>query len=135
VKGDKVYMPLDYEIACNADLNNRELLIIIITINYNKKKVLAIIILQGIYHLRGHFQKERDGGILLARSLISFINMRLGIKYLSHFHKDCPPSHPRAYEVLIFNNYNSHLLNEFLNILLKALNSAIPTAYAITHLF
>jgi hypothetical protein len=48
-------MLLDCEVIYNANPNNRELIIVIATINYNKKKVLAIIIFKGVYHLQGHF--------------------------------------------------------------------------------
>ena len=115
VKRDKVYMLLDCEVVYNADPNNRELLTVVATINYSGKKVLAIIIFKGAYYLRGHFQKELDGGILLARSLTSFTNTRLSIKYLRHFFKYCPPSRLKAYRVLIFDGHDFHLSDEFLN--------------------
>jgi hypothetical protein len=55
VKGDRVYMLLNYKVIYNTNPNNRELIIVIATINYNRKKVLAIIIFKGAYYLRGHF--------------------------------------------------------------------------------
>jgi hypothetical protein len=43
-----VYVLLDCEVMYNADPSNRELVIIVATINYSRKKVLAIIIFKGI---------------------------------------------------------------------------------------
>jgi len=115
VKGDKVYVPLDCEIVYNADPQNRELVTVVATINYGGKRVPAMIIFKGAHHLRGHFQKELEGGILFARSPTGFTNDRLGLKYLQHFHKYCPPSRPGAYRILIFDGHGSHLSNAFLN--------------------
>jgi hypothetical protein len=108
-------VPLDCEVIYNANPSNRELVIVIATINYGKKKVLAIIIFKGAYHLREHFQKELNGGICFARLLTSYINNRLGLKYFCHFYKYCLPSRLGAYKVLIFDGHSSHLLNDFFN--------------------
>jgi hypothetical protein len=48
-------MLLDYKVIYNTDPNNRELVIVVATINYNRKKVPIIIIFKGAYYLRGHF--------------------------------------------------------------------------------
>jgi hypothetical protein len=110
-----VYVLLDYDVVYNADLNNQELITVVATINYGGKKILAMIIFKGVYHLRGHFQKELDGGIYFARSPKGYTNNRLGLKYLRHFYKYCPPSRLGAYRVLNFNRHGSYLLNDFLN--------------------
>ena len=55
VTGDIVYVLLDYEVVYNADLDNRELVIVVATINYGRRKVLVYIIFKGVYYLRGHF--------------------------------------------------------------------------------
>jgi hypothetical protein len=115
VKGDRVYVLLDCEVVYNADPNNRELVIVIATINYGRKKVLAMIIFKGAYYLRGHFQKELDGNICFARSLTSYTNNRLRLKFLRHFNKYCPPSRLSAYRILIFDGHSSHLSKDFLN--------------------
>jgi hypothetical protein len=42
-------------VVYNADLDNRELVIVVATINYGRRKVPAYIIFKGVYYLRGHF--------------------------------------------------------------------------------
>jgi len=108
-------VPLDCNIVYNADPGNRELVTVVATINYGGKRVLAMIIFKGAYYLRGHFQKELNGGICFARSPTGYTNNRLGLKYLCYFYRYCPPSRPGAYRVLIFDGHGSYLLNEFLN--------------------
>jgi hypothetical protein len=108
-------VPLDCEIVYNADPENRELVTVIATINYGGRKVPAFIIFKGAYHLQGHFQPGLDSGITFRRSPTGFTNDRLGLRYLHHFNKHCPPSRLGAYRILIFNGHGSHLSNTFLN--------------------
>jgi hypothetical protein len=82
IKGDTVYVLLDYESAYNADPDNRELVIVVATINYSGRRVPAYIIIKGAYHLRGHFPPTLDSGIEFGRSPTGYTNNRLGIKYL-----------------------------------------------------
>jgi hypothetical protein len=51
VKEDKVYLPLDSEVAYNANPNNRVLVTVVATINYAGKKIPAMVIFKRAYHL------------------------------------------------------------------------------------
>jgi hypothetical protein len=55
ITGDRVFVSLDCEAIYTADPSNRELVTAVATINYSGKKVLAMVIFKGAYHLRGHF--------------------------------------------------------------------------------
>jgi hypothetical protein len=116
VKGDIVYVPLDCEVVYNADPDNRELVTVVATINYGGRKVPAYIIFKGAYHLRGYFLRTLDGGIEFARSPTGFTNNRLGLRYLEHFIRHCPPLRIGAYRILIFDGHSSHLSDDFLHL-------------------
>jgi hypothetical protein len=66
----------------NTDLDNRELVIVVAIINYNKRRVPAYIIIKGAYYLRGYFLLTLDNSIEFSRLPTSYTNNRLGIKYL-----------------------------------------------------
>jgi hypothetical protein len=55
VTGDIVYVLLDYEVVYNTNPDNRELVIVVATINYSRRKVPIYIIFKGVYYLRGYF--------------------------------------------------------------------------------
>jgi hypothetical protein len=55
IKGDIIYVLLNCEFIYNANLNNRELVIIVAIVNYSKRRVFTYIIIKRAYHLRGHF--------------------------------------------------------------------------------
>jgi hypothetical protein len=74
VTGNRVYISLNCEAIYNTDLENRELVIVVVTINYGAIKVLAIIIFKGAYHLRGYFKNDLDDNILFTRSATRFSN-------------------------------------------------------------
>ena len=114
IRGDIVYVLLDCEVVYAADPDNRELVTVVATINQGGKKVPAFIVFKGAHHLRGHFHTSLDGGIEFARSPTGFTNDRLGVRYLYHFNKHCPPSRLGRYRILIFDSHGSHLSNEFL---------------------
>jgi hypothetical protein len=101
-------------VVYNADPDNRELVIVVAIINYSRRKVPAYIIFKGAYHLRGYFPRTLDGSIEFARSPTGFTNNRLGLQYLKHFIKHCPPSRTGAYRILIFDGHGSYLSDEFL---------------------
>ena len=48
-------MSLDCDLIYSANSDNRELLMIIATINHGRKRVPAMIIFKGAYHTRQHF--------------------------------------------------------------------------------
>jgi hypothetical protein len=98
----------------NADLDNRELVIVMAMINYGRRKIPAYIIFKGAYYLRGHFPRILNGGIEFARSPTSFTNNRLGLQYLKYFIKHYPPSRTGAYRILIFDGHSSYLSDKFL---------------------
>jgi hypothetical protein len=74
VTGNRVYISLNCEAIYNTDLENRELIIAVVTINYSAIKVLAIIIFKGAYHLRGYFKNDLDDNILFTQSATRFSN-------------------------------------------------------------
>lgn len=115
VTGDRVYVSHDCEAIYNTDSENRELVIAVATINYGGTKVPAMIIFKGAYHLRGHFKNQLDENILFARSPTGFTNYRLGVCYIKHFDRFCPPSGPGRYRILIFDGHGSHIIREFLD--------------------
>jgi hypothetical protein len=115
VTSDRVFVSLDCEAIYNADLDNRELVTAVATINYGGTKVPAMIIFKGAYHLRGHFKNELDDNILFARSPTGFSNHRLGVCYARHFDRFCPPSRPGRYHILIFDGHRSHISRDFLD--------------------
>jgi hypothetical protein len=101
-------------VVYNANPDNRELVIVIAIINYGGRKIPVYIIFKGAYYLRGHFPRILDSGIEFARSSTGFTNNRLGLQYLKHFIKHCPPLRTGAYRILIFDGHGSHLSDEFL---------------------
>jgi hypothetical protein len=103
-------------VVYNTNPDNRELVIVVATINYGRRKVPVYIIFKGVYYLRGYFPRTLNGGIEFARSPTSFTNNRLGLQYLKHFIKHYPPSRIGAYRILIFDGHSSHLSNEFLHL-------------------
>jgi hypothetical protein len=115
VTGDQVYVSLDCEAIYNADPDNRELVTAVATVNYGGRKVPAMIIFKGAYHLRRHFKNDLDGNILFARSATRFTNDRLGIAYIKHFDRFCPSSQRGRYRILIFDGHGSHISNDFLD--------------------
>jgi hypothetical protein len=115
VTGNRVYVSLDCEAIYNADPDNRELITAVATINYGATRVPAMIIFKGAYHLCGHFNNELDDNILFARSPTRFINHRLGICYIKHFDRFCPPSQPSRYHILIFDGHGSYISRDFLD--------------------
>ena len=55
VSREVVIIPINCKAVYTADSNNKELVTSIETINYSGRKVPAIIIFKGVYHLRKHF--------------------------------------------------------------------------------
>jgi hypothetical protein len=53
VTSDQVYISLNCEAIYNANLDNRELVTAVATINYKAQKVLVIIIFKGVYYCGG----------------------------------------------------------------------------------
>ena len=85
ISGEKVIVPVDCQVAYQADPDNRELITSVETLNYGGQRVPSMIIFKGAYHLRKHFDNDLDGDILFARSLTGFSNDRLALVYLKHF--------------------------------------------------
>jgi hypothetical protein len=115
ITGGRVYVSLDCEAIYKADPENRELVTAVATINYGATKVPAMIIFKGAYHLRGYFKNDLDDNILFTRSATGFSNQRLGVCYIRHFDRFCPPSRPGRYRILIFDSHGSHISREFLD--------------------
>ena len=46
IKGDTIYIPLDYEVVYNADPDNRELVTVVATVNYSRRYIPAILSLK-----------------------------------------------------------------------------------------
>lgn len=107
-------MSLDCEAIYNADPNNRELVTVVATINYGGRKVPAMFIFIGAYLIQKHFQNDLDGGTLFPRSPTDYTNSRLGLAYIQHFDRYCPPSRNGVYRVLLFDGHGSYLTNAFL---------------------
>ena len=55
---------MNYITAYHSDPDNRELIMIVITLNYNRQKISSMIIFAGAYHLRKYFRNNMDGDIL-----------------------------------------------------------------------
>ncbi|PMD54739.1 uncharacterized protein K444DRAFT_539208 [Hyaloscypha bicolor E] len=79
VTGNIIYILLDYEVVYNADPDNRELVIVMAIINYDRRKVPVYIIFKKAYYLYGYFPRILNGSIEFIYSLTSFINNRLGL--------------------------------------------------------
>jgi hypothetical protein len=57
---------LDYKAIYNIDLENRELVTVVAIINYSARRVPAMIIFKGAYHLHRHFKNDLNNNILFA---------------------------------------------------------------------
>jgi hypothetical protein len=99
---EMVVVPADCITVYAADPDNKEFATSVETINYGGKKVAAMIIFQGAYHLRKHFDNDIDGNILFARSPTGFSNDRLALVYLKHFDRYTKESTKGSYRMLIF---------------------------------
>lgn len=99
----------DCEAAFISDLENRELVTVVATINWGGKKILPMIIFKGAYHLRKDFDNTMDPNTYWARSEIAFMNDRLGMKYIEHFDLFTKDSIYGRYRLLLFDGHGSHL--------------------------
>jgi len=113
--GEYVIVPTDCKAVYQADPGNRELVMSIETLNYGGKKVPSMIIFQGAYHLRKHFDNDMDGDILFARSSTRYSNDKLGLVYLKHFNRFTESSTKGKYHMLIFDSYRSHITQLFID--------------------
>ena len=74
-----------------------------------------MIIFEGAYHLRKHFENDTDSDILWARSEFGFTNDRLTLSYIKHFNEYTKNQTKRFYRMLIFDSYRSHITQQFLD--------------------
>jgi esterase/lipase superfamily enzyme len=107
---------IDCKVVYTVDLDNKELVTSVETINYSSRKVLAMIIFKGVYHLRKHFENDIDSDTLFAHSPTGYLNDRLGLKYLEHFNKFTKGFTKGVYCMLIFDGYGSYLSQQFLDV-------------------
>jgi hypothetical protein len=110
-----VIILINYKAVYTADPNNKELVTSVEIINYSGRKVPAMIIFKGAYHLRKHFENDIDGDTLFARSLTGFSNDKLRLKYLEYFNRFTKDYTKGVYCMLIFNGHGSHLSQPFIN--------------------
>ena len=69
-----------------ADPDNRELIIVVEMIYSNSSTISLMLILKGDILLEKYFENDLKNNILLATSLIGYMNEYLAIKYLIHFY-------------------------------------------------
>jgi hypothetical protein len=115
ISGEKVIIPVDCQVAYQADPDNRELITSVETLNYGGQRVPSMIIFKGAYHLRKHFDNDLDGDTLFARSSTGFSNDRLALVYLKHFDRFTRESRKGKYRMLIFDGHGSHITQPFID--------------------
>ena len=115
ISGEKVIVPVDCQVAYQADPDNRELVTLVETLNYGGQRVPSMIIFKGAYHLRKHFDNDLDGDVLFARSSTGFSNDRLALVYLKHFDRFIKDSRKGRYRMLIFDGHGSHITQPFID--------------------
>jgi hypothetical protein len=113
--GEYIIVPTDCKAVYQADPGNRELVMSVETLNYSSKKVLSIIIFQGIYYLRKHFDNNIDSNILFAQSSTGYSNNKLGLVYLKYFNRFTELSTKGKYCILIFDSYRSYIIQLFID--------------------
>ena len=114
VAGSLIVVPASTTIAYVDDPANRELVTSTECISAGSYHVPPMITFKGAYHLRKFFKNDIDGNILFSRSDSGFVNDKLTLQWLQHFNKFTKNQIVGQYQILIFDNYELYITQEFI---------------------
>ena len=112
--GGRVIIPQGERFAFVNDPDNRELVTAVECFSATGYHVPPMLIFKGAYHLRKYFDNNINGDTLFARSETGFTNDILTMAWLKHFNNFTAPRTRGAYRMIIFDDYGSHITQDFL---------------------
>jgi hypothetical protein len=74
-----------------------------------------MITFKGAYYLCKYFKNEMDSNILFSRSDSGFVNDKLTLCWLKYFNDFTEKQTVGRYQMLIFDGYESHITQDFLD--------------------